>query len=239
MKKILICFLCLVLTMSVLWGCNNNQTTSNETTGTEEVKSPEKSFGDKYNDITSCEGYEFTLLTRNCCPSHGSGFFVDDYSEGNSIDSAVFKRTNMVEEKLGCFLGYTTIPDGYPEALANAEYGGIKICDVALIHAQYVGSVALSGYLADLGSITSIEWDHPWWQQEVIEANSINGHFFATRGVIDVESLTQLSCLYFNKQILADAFEEEIDLFTIVSEGKWTIELMQEMVLQAGRNVFC
>lgn len=237
MKKILLCFLCMLLITSMFWGCNNQKNPSSETEATVETESPEKSYGNKFTEITDCEGYEFTLLTRACCPSHVSGFYVDDYAEGNAIDSAVFKRTNKVEETLGCFLNYTTIPDAYPEALVNAEHGGINICDVALVHAQYIGAVALSGYLADLGGIDTIEWDHPWWQQAVIEANSINGHFFATRGVIDVESLTQLSCLYFNKQILANDFTEEVDLFKIVSDGDWTIELMQEMVLKAGRNL--
>lgn len=198
--------------------------------------SAETDFADRFHP-DDCKGYEFTLLTRNCCVSHVAGFWADVDSKSDAVSNAVFSRTSAVESKLGCFLSYDTVADGYPEKLVVAENGNMKICDVALIHAQYIGAVALSGNLLDMGKIKSIEWERPWWNRVVIEANSIDGHFFAARGVIDVNSLTELSCLYFNKNILASEFSTETDLFRTVSDGKWTFERMGEMARQVGRDM--
>lgn len=237
MKKIILLLLCLATVICVS-GCRSGKEsdTGTDTSEIQGTDSGESSYADRYEEI-DLDGYQFTLLTRNCCESHVSGFYVEDYSDSNQVDASVFRRNAAVEDQLNCFLTYTTIPDGYPDALVNAVSSGLKICDVAMIHAQYIGAVALSGHLMDLGKNAVIDWERPWWNEIVIESNSINGHFFAGRGIIDVNSLTELSCLYFNKAILTDYFGADYDLFQIVIDGDWTIDLMYEMVTGVGRDL--
>lgn len=239
MKKICLLLLCLAMVVCAV-GCETSKKKQPDDTANsgelQTTDADQTNFAEKYQSL-DLEGYEFTLLTRNCCASHVHGFYVDNYESSNKIDESVFRRNMAVEENLDCFLNYTTIPDAYPEALVTAVSSDTKICDVAMIHAQYIGAVALSGYLMDLGKNAVIEWDHPWWNEVVIRSNSINGHFFAGRGILDVNSLTELSCLYFNKDILTNNFGSDYDLFQIVLDGDWTIDLMYELATQVGRDL--
>ncbi len=234
MKK-LTSLLLLIAMLASLAACGAETSTTEttvetaiETVETEPVETdipddlPAKDFG----------GADFRIYTRNCCPEHQNGVYMPEQT-GDVVSDAVFNRNMTVEERFNIHIAEPVLgPDAEATALVAAVQAGDDMCEVAIWHYKFLGDCAASGYLADLSQTEHLHFDKPWWYQKVIDAYSIGGHTYQIAGMCDLDNYYDNGCIYFNKNMLIDLTGDD-DLYTVVKEGKWTIDKMDELAALA------
>ena len=172
---------------------------------------------------------------------------LDDPDTTNKVDAAVFERNQRIEEKLGVeinVLWYGTSNIRSSEvniSLANGDADYDIICgrqfdDVA---------VCLEGNLADLtklydGSqkIDYINFSAPYWSTYYIDAMKCGDAVYWLTGDLCLRYTGGFYCVFCNSYVYERYLEAEYgNIYSLVKEGKWTLDLWNQMTLKAYENL--
>lgn len=187
---------------------------------------PEKDFA----------GSSFQFLTRECCPSHSKGLYAEENS-GDVIETAVYTRNRLIEERFNITIrSPLTDSDAMPQKLVDSILAVDKICDAATVHFRYLGSMVVSGYLADLTDAEYLDFDKVWWATDMIKNYNAYGRIFAIQGCLDIDNITDLGAIYFNKGLLENT-SPGTDLYGMVANGEWTIDELTLLVEKGGADL--
>ena len=237
MKKLSF-LMALLMIVSVLAGCSD---TSAETetlaadTAAAETEPTETEIPDNLPDM-DYGGADYRIYTRNCCVSHADGVYMAEQT-GDVVSDAVYERNLTIEERFNVkFSEPFLAPDAEATDLNNAVQAGDDMCEVAIWHYKHLGDSAAAGYLADISTAGHIDFAKPWWYQKVNEAYSIGGRAYVIVGMYDLDNYYDNVCIYFNKELLIDLTGDD-DLYSVVKEGKWTIDKMKELCSIAGTDL--
>ncbi len=238
LSKIASMLLVLLITASALASCAENKATSKEpaidetvetqTTETEKLlpNLPKKDF----------EGYEFRVLTKGNWDVHWKT--KDIYAEelnADPINDAVFNRNSKIGEQynfsikeIGQFSDYTGA--GQKSVVSNSDD-----FDMFAIGLGTLGNYSTKGYVMDLKTITYMDLEKPWYDQNANSSLSIDHKLFATTGDLMVMDNDATWVLLFNKQL---ANELQLgDLYQAVNNGVWTIDKLYECVRFASSDL--
>ena len=180
----------------------------------------EKNFG----------GKEITVL---CVDRHTYGvmqFVPDSELKANAVNDAVAERNNLIEEKYG--LTIKAVGENFPiETLRLAVTSGID--DYDMICDTMMGMMPLIPENLYLALDDYIDISHEWWDQNANELLTLNDKHYLLSGdaIITDDDYTYL--LLYNKTMYADNAElsgKYGDLYDLVREGKWTLDVMYEMM---------
>ncbi len=238
MKKIAV-LLTLLMLASSLAACGEStavetQVQSADTTPVE-TQPAETEIPDDLPDMDYA-GAEFRIYTRECCEKHKTGVYMPEQT-GDVVSDAVFNRNLTVEERFNVHIAEPILaPDAEATALNAAVLAGDDMCEVAIWHYKHLGDTAAAGYLADLATAGYIGFDKPWWYQKVNDAYSIADHAYLIVGMYDLDNYLDNICMYFNKPMLIDLTGDD-DLYSIVKEGKWTLDQVKELAALARVDV--
>ena len=255
MKRFLLFILCLSMLLlpltSVLLSCNTNDSNNNsgnngnnsknednsasssdvaenETESAQDARLavddglPEKDYGgEKYNilyiDWSSYQLYQFA-----------------DEEIGEVMNDAIYYREKNVEERFNINIEKTKI--NYGEVIrniSNSVKAGSHEFDLALTHCNNELAGLMAGnYVLDWNTIPMIDFSKPWWNKDALETLSIkNKLFFATSDFI----IPEPNAVFFNKDMIQNYGLE--DPYTLVREGKWTIDKMYTMAKEVAKDL--
>lgn len=182
------------------------------------------------------EGRSFRFLTRECCVSHSKGLYAEENS-GDVIETAVYTRNRAVEERFNITIEVpVTDSDAMPQKLVNAILAVDNLCEAATVHFRYLGSMVVSGYLADLTGAEHLHFDKIWWATDMIANYNAYGRVFAIQGCLDIDNITDLGAIYFNKGLLENT-SPGTDLYDLVASGEWTIDELTVLVERGGADL--
>lgn len=186
---------------------------------------PEKDFN----------GYEFKIYVRSCCDSHKDGIWQED-SEGDNVDVAVYERNEAVGNRFNCVIREPELAEGEDiTVLQNSLLAGDCITDIAIHHFRFLGDLALQSLLADMNSMEYLDFTQPWWNKHLIQNYSIFDKVFVGYGTIDVDNITDVSVILYNKTLTAQQLD--VNFYDLVKEGKWTIDALSEIVTSFGKDL--
>ncbi len=185
------------------------------------------------------DGYQFSILTA------GNVAFNDfDFQEDSGVvlDNAQYIRKTTVEQKLDIIIEQTKDENkssfgngpGF-KRISNAVSANECIFDLGLIGTYDSTQLAVNQCLADFRSIKYIDLERSWWDQDANNDLSINGLLFLTTGDITVSNNNQTFTLIFNKTLAKETKIE--DPYTLVKEGKWTYDKLQQMVKTVSEDI--
>lgn len=229
MRKI--AWLLVLLTVgSALAGCGAADEVQTETTAKTETETNEVAETEISDDLPDMDygGSDFRIYTRQCCANHKDGVYMPEQT-GDVVSDAVYERNLTIEERFNItFTEPILAPDAEATDLNNSVQAGDDMCELAIWHYKHLGDTAASGYLADITQAGYIGFDKPWWYKKVNDAYSIGGHAYVVVGMYDLDNYLDSACIYFNKALLIDLTGED-DLYSVVKEGKWTVDAMEEL----------
>ena len=224
-KKIIICFIViLTLVLPVLVACNDDSETESKT----------QTSADGETDFP-LETQTFDTTIRILCVeagrhSYGEMQFVPDEEEvGNSVNDAVKRRNDLIEQNYG--ISIETVPAQYPgdEIRVSIESGSD---DYQLVNDSVDRMLprATQSYYWSLEDRLLL--DSPWWDQNALDNLSITDktYFVAGDALITDDNHTYL--ILFNKKMYnenGDLHGHYGDMYEFVNDGKWTYEVMYEM----------
>ena len=218
---------------------NNQQGSQSETVKPEDETvwyEPAGSEGKPY------EGQTFRMIVNTDDSSvywHDSDFTVAADLTGDTYEDAVYQRQYYLQERTGVTIEIDHDPrssDGTFQTFINAILGGTDNYHAGNVSTHRMFAMATQGLLQDVNTMSSLQKDAPWWDQNVYTDLSIAGHVFGMYGDIGMMARRTLAVIIFNKAELQVRFPN-LDLYEVQDQGKWTIDYMTEIVENAAQDL--
>jgi len=182
-----------------------------------------------YPDLpdTDWEGAEFHVMGRtNETRWQFVSFEIWVESEnGETVNDAVYQRNRAIEEKYNAKVTQNLVDNPQTE-LTKVVTAGDDVYDATLLVQTTVTTAAQNGEVLDLYELEYIDFDKPWWSQEVNNRVSIHNKLYFTTSDFKLMDKQRTSILFFNRDMAVD-----FDLgnpFDYVRDGSWTIDMMTE-----------
>lgn len=152
---------------------------------------------------------------------------AEDGINGEGINDAVYNRNSRVESAYKVKLTLERTPDsGFVSKINTSIGAGETIYDV--IYPRLVEAVTLfkSGKVHNLHKVRYIDFDKPWWDSNSVDTLTINGFLPCAATSMNVNDKDATAAVAFNKELAGNHNLE--DLYTVVREGRWTIDKAAE-----------
>lgn len=187
-------------------------------------------------------GREFKILS----PDAGNHFYGYSGSAENEVyyeepsdealPNAIYKRNLEVSEKLGIDIvpvwGGST--DNIKDIVrTNYTANDTEQFDVVLSRLDHEITFAANGMLRNFYDISTMNLEHGWWDEQIVDTFTINGDILYTlSGDINYYDDYAVQIMFFNKQLAAEIGAG--DLYQMVRDGSWTIDKMYELACKAA-----
>ena len=153
-------------------------------------------------------------------------------ASGDIVYDAVYNRNISVEERLNVKLNWIAGSgdwDGYPSDIKKAMTAGVSDYDIVMMENSRLFEQSLSGYWRDLIDAEYLDYDQPWWYSAMMSDGAIdNNHRYFITGDVGLTTLQGASAIYFNKGMFENYFGDYNALYTTVTDGKWTHDVLAE-----------
>lgn len=186
-------------------------------------------------------GREFTILS----PDPGKHFYGWSGSDENEVyyeepssealPNAIYNRNLAVSERLGIDIVPVWGGDtGEIKDIVRMNYNAndTEQYDVILSRLDHEITFASNGMLRNFYDVTTMNLEHGWWDEQIVDTFTINGDILYTlSGDLNYYDDYAVQIMFFNKQLAAETGCG--DLYQMVRDGTWTIDAMYEMACNA------
>ncbi|MBP3292900.1 MAG: hypothetical protein J6N32_04030 [Clostridia bacterium] len=154
---------------------------------------------------------------------------------GEVVADAVIESNLSVAERLNIDLQFFAENTGNYGTIAslvsNLIMANDSTFDVYLGEQYGLAQTATKGYYRNVLELPYLDFEQPWWNTTFMENLQItsDNRMFLT-GDFNLTTLCQLFVQYFNKNLYNDLFGNPDDLYSLVLEGKWTLDAMSEKI---------
>ena len=244
MKKIGVLISVLILTV-ILFSCSDNSDTDDNNQNPVNTADSGGVIGEEtpLNELYPYSEHDFggaavNFLARQDGWADGSQDFDDitvESETGEVLNDAVFRSTRLVEEKYNVNIAVTYVPD-VNSVIARSIRAGDDEYQVIQEKLVFMSAtLATQNFLKDLSVIDSMNLDAPWYNQNAIKDLAINKKVTTFGGDMTVSDKSGVIFAVFNKKMIADYGLE--NPYTIVNEGKWTLDKFYELMTQTASDL--
>ena len=240
-QKRIICALLALLIFAASCGSQGSapggDTTSTGDTTTAETTKPGiiSKLTPKLKEELGLDGYEFNIFLRAEGTTWSLKDVVSDGETGDILNDAVFRRNSWLEDNYGFKLAVGYSADASSSELTTYILAGDDSYDAFFPMGRTAGAAASQGLLQNLKELKYIDLENDCWNQMFSDALEIDGKLFYATGAITTNSYDAVRLFMFNKTLLGKYMLE--DPYTLVREGKWTFDKMNEMASKASADL--
>lgn len=234
MKKIL----SFLLAMLLLTGCGNSTIETIDSFSEDVTETTPTVVETSLSDtipVANYEGYTFHYITDNWTGTVTDRFLREMWAEsitGEPINDAVYKRNSFLTDRLNIQIAAEDSTDVYSTVLGAVQAGEDAYQLVGGLKNSCAIPLFQQGVLRDWNTLTELDLDEEWWNAEAISKLSIQGRQYMMSGSILMSEIDDTLALVFNKSIGNEYGLE--NPYSLVSEGKWTLDQMRTMVEQVS-----
>ena len=239
MKNLFTLLLAALLAMMPLTGCGDaSGETTADTAAAETLIETEPEETKLIPDLPEAdyEGYTFRMMTKGLYNVHWRS--IDAIAEeltGEPINDAVFNRNTYVSETFNVKFEEIIHTDMNPTPMAQKFIQAGEDGFDVLLHGNEMRSLITGGMMLDLKSIPYMDLEKPWYDQNANASLSISNKLYMTAGDMTIMDNNATWCLQFNKPLAEDL--NLGDLYDMVKEGKWTIDVLLSAVEMASQDL--
>ena len=148
-----------------------------------------------------------------------------DSDEGDIVGTELYNRPVRVEASLGIELTIDVIP--MDQAIAEAKKrqestDPNEIVQAITTYCPSVGTMVLEGRYKDLGASDNIDFENPWWPENLVLNSTIDDRIYFVSGDISPTLIYETYAIFFNIDLIEQYnVKNPIEL---VNEKKWTID---------------
>jgi len=238
MKKLISCILLLSMLFAAA-ACSGDssadETAAADTTAADQAETTTVSetlyVEDELPDDLSFDGADVKIITRLIdAPLQELNAAEQN---GDIVNDAIYERNLEVEQRLDVKLVLTEIPGGSVERHDWTAYIGKTVqagsgdFDMLSGYSRSVTACSTAGYIMDLSDVEYLDFDKPWWPENIISDLSTGGKVFFCSGDISPMLINALMCIYFNHNLI-ESYSLE-NPYELVNDGTWTIDKMMKM----------
>ncbi|MHC1695840.1 MAG: ABC transporter substrate-binding protein [Eubacteriales bacterium] len=238
-RKIFAFMLSFIICSTVLSACNSESNPTNTdivTQPTMTVETTQAELTDKVPEL-DFDGSEFNILLR----THVKYEFVSEGETGEVVNDAIYRRNMKIQERFNIKFNMIDVAGTWDAQstflgkIKSSISAGDNAYDLIAGYAAYIANLTEGGYYYNWNEVPYIDFEAPWWNQVMIDELNINSKLYFMTGDLALSTLWNAVCLYYNKDMWASyGFENP---YTIVNEGKWTLDKMAEFTKQAYKDV--
>ncbi len=179
----------------------------------------------------------FTILST----VHADYEYIAEAETGDVVEDAVYRKNRAVEEHLGIDLEIITSPghwadkDSFNALIKNSVMADDGAYDLISGTMVCVMMVAGDGYFMNALDLDYLNIENPWWVQDMEEKLAISGKLFGFVGDASLSLYKDMSVIFFNQKLISDY--NLADPYTMVLDGKWTIDRLMEMAAAVGSDL--
>lgn len=176
----------------------------------------------------------FTLRVSNLDPESFSWAniqFTAMEENGLPLNDAIFRRNHAIMETYNCLIAEEVHAE---DALARTVAAGEDLYDIAMVYDTRVPNAM--AYLQPWNDIPYIDLREKWWNPDASAVFSIDGRQYVTAGDTTLAYLSRAMCYLYNKTMYQNLGLDH-DLYTLVREGRWTLDVFHEIAYSAVQDV--
>ncbi|MBQ2709401.1 MAG: hypothetical protein IJF67_14120 [Clostridia bacterium] len=160
---------------------------------------------------------------------------------GDIVNDAVFQRNIKVEERLNIefeLIANKLQAAAHTTAVQKVILAGDDLYDI-ICGVQYRHAIhALEGLYYDLTDAPYLDYTQPWWQDSYMDTISIHDDVrYLLMGDISMSMISNMSAMFYNRNLYEDNFGDPDDLYDTVLNGKWTMDAMRKLVADVYQDV--
>ncbi|MCQ2432367.1 MAG: hypothetical protein MJ175_07175 [Clostridia bacterium] len=241
MKKLSFFLAALLAASSLMASCGDTATAPTETQKVNDTKSVETEEVDPMDLLTSGvpEGTDFggevvhLWYTTNSISVAETYIDIAGQLDGDILNDAIYNANIAVEDKLNVDLdffnsGVTT--DNTGNSFNKLMLANDTSIDLFSLIQWNSAKFAAEGMFYNMFNAKYLSYDQPWWDYTYMKEMTIgNDRIFALSGDFTVDRSRCLDCIYYNKQMFADFYEDADGLYQEVLDHKWTIERFRKI----------
>ena len=225
----------LILSALILTSCGgaaSDPTVTSDTpeTTTEPIETdPEYIYPDK-----DYGGHEFVFLNLETC-GWANRLCVPEETNGELINDAMYERNARVGDRFNVtFSEICGTKEELSKLIRTAVTAGDDVYDAAFCPVDNISALMSDGILTDLLKVSSLNLSEAWWDNDVIEAGTINDKCYLASSDITFFPFEATWILYFNEDRF-DALNTAYP-YDDVRSGKWTLDKFYELC-QSGASL--
>ena len=234
--RVILFLLCTVMLIPLLAACNNGEapaaTEANTTVG---FTGPETDENGKIKD--NVPDLDFGMTFDLIASENQKQYYYALASDVDNVKAAIYDRNITVEDRLGIEIKWTFMPCFNPEdkiAFSTAIENDGKVnagldaaIDASVSYNLVPYHISSKGALQNLNKTKYIDLTSPWWPDEYLENMLYRERVYALVDNVSVGTLTNLSCIFFNNEMLeARKIESPYD---IEARNEWTVPKLREL----------
>ena len=233
------CFL-LIIALLVLTSCGNNDD-SKKNIPTDDGTPQETTVNPLWGNSPVPAVFNANGKTIRVYNVSTGGSFEQAEQTGEIVDDAIYKRNQIVEDKLGVKFKHSYTPEGAESAntaFMNLINANLNEYDIAT-HYQYDAiRLVTQGAFKDIVDLPYIDINDPWWATNYCEEIGIGKDkmFFLT-GDWNLNVLGSQSAMFVNKALYRNEIGDPDDLYQTVMDGKWTFDLFSDTVRDMWKDL--
>ena len=216
----------------------SDDTTIAETT----QETTEKVGSDRLDELGERDfsGKVFSVLDANGSPNLHQNIPAEE-ENGDAINDALYRRDRYISDRYKIEISYEQ-NNSDVSVFQNSVLAGDRNYDMVISilgneGGSGIGRLQSAGVLADLNSFDYLSLDREWWSPLIHDSCNINGIMYYTAGDIAPSIYCAPGCIYMNKK-LADEYRISIDdIYTSVTDGKWTYDLLGSLTKDLSRDL--
>ena len=144
------------------------------------------------------------------------GTVKPEFEQSEEVDdarlSAIYKRNKAIENRLGVTLNFSSELQGsLTELVSRAKDAGTHDFDIIATYSPQAGRMMMAGLLRNITAAEKnyIELSKPWWPVNLAHNMAIRGNIYFLSGDCSTNAIDQMGCIYYNKDNLNEAHEQD------------------------------
>jgi len=231
----------LLLLVAMLAACGETAVPSADTTAAEVTTiSPgaaEKraNTADSLPDDLDFGSAEVTIYAREGAPFDYE--FGVGSENGEVVNDAIWMRNLAVEERLNVKISVDASAVGTGQAsIRTVVLSGDDTYTFCTGTSFHTPALALEDCFVNLLDVEYLDFDKPWWVQNLREEMTLYDQLYFMSGDLTLTLLQYESAIFANQTLLADYGIGE-DLYSLVREGKWTLDKLSEFTRMVSADL--
>ena len=239
-RKIVILLMIVSLMLPMLFACDSNQEDTSSVADTSsapdtEVSDETSKREDIVPEIKDLDGREINVLCWDWSAGSASilgftGEVISNQEENpSSVDVAKKAVIDLIEEQYNVTIGgHVTNNNSYFSEIQTMVTSGIYTYDIVFGASGHASVQMSNGYLTDLTTVSTINLENSWWDQNSVKDFSLNNELYWVCGDINTYDNLGTWCVLFNKTLKNDLSISD-DFYAKVEEGTWNLDYFMEV----------
>lgn len=233
----LICGILLIaLLLGVVTGCAKpSPEPSQSTNGADDTKPADTSDPDIADTLAPKYDFneDYRILARE--------EFVHEFDDSNgtaqeTVKAAIYSRNKAVEQRANVTIKIKSFPGDWNENWLTGEVAtllrgnfnsGVSQYELIAAHSVYLSELSLEGIGCNLAELPNVDLSKKWWSSGFYRESNYNGAQYFMVGDICLTLYELIQVVFFNENYLRE-LDDEIDLYDLASDGKWTFAVLKQ-----------